>query len=125
MERAGRSGLRRESAGDIEDPGVPDGGSADVAVRLRGVAGVSLGWRAFGGDGGGNGAVGDGVGLLGRRRGEGVLEEAKVERVATVMRRRGLEWFGHVKRIDETENIRSVVEMKMEGKRPRGRLQLR
>ena len=39
-----------------------------------------------------------------------------------VMRR--LEWFGHVKRRDETENIRAVVEMKMEGKPPRGRLNL-
>ena len=28
-------------------------------------------------------------------------------------------------RRDETENIRAVVEMKMEGKRPRGRLKLR
>ena len=37
------------------------------------------------------------------------------------MRRRRLEWFGHVKRRDETENIRAVVELKMEGKRPRGR----
>ena len=40
-----------------------------------------------------------------------------------VMRR--LEWFGHVKRRDETENIRPVDEMKMEGKRPRRRPKLR
>ena len=43
-----------------------------------------------------------------------ILEEARVEPMAMVMRR--LEWFGHVERIDETENIRAVVEMKMEGK---------
>ena len=42
-----------------------------------------------------------------------------------VMTRRRLEWFGHVKRTDETENIQAVVEMKMEGKRPRGRPKLR
>ena len=42
-----------------------------------------------------------------------------------VMRRRRLTWFGHVKRIDETETIRTVVEMKMEGKRHRGRPKLR
>ena len=59
-----------------------------------------------------------GVSLLEHRRNEEILEEAKVEAIATVMRRRRLEWFGHVKR-------RAVAEMKMEGKRPRGRPKLR
>ena len=36
-----------------------------------------------------------------------------------------MEWFGQVKRGGETENIRAVAEMKMEGKRPRGRPMLR
>ncbi len=63
-----------------------------------------------------------GVSLLEHRRNE---EEAKVEAIATVMRRRKLEWFGHVKIRDETENIRAVAEMKMEGKRPRGIPKLR
>ena len=53
------------------------------------------------------------------RRNQEILEEAKVEPIAMVMRRRRLEWFGH-----ETENIRTVVEMKMEGKCPRGRPKL-
>ena len=48
-----------------------------------------------------------------------------MEAIATVMRRRWLEWFGHVKRGGETENIRAVAEMKMEGKRPRIRPTLR
>ena len=65
-----------------------------------------------------------GASLLEHRRNEEILEEAKVEPIAMVMRRRRLEWFGHVKR-DETENILAVVEMKMEGKRPRGRPKLR
>ena len=38
-----------------------------------------------------------------------------MEAIATVMRRRRLEWFGHVKRRGETENIRAVAEMKMGG----------
>ena len=65
-----------------------------------------------------------GVSLLEHRKNEEILEEAKVEPIAMVMRRRRLEWFGHVKRSDETENIRAVVGMKMEGKRPRGRPKL-
>ena len=39
--------------------------------------------------------------------------------IATVMLRRRLEWFGHIKRRDETENIRAVAEITMEGKHPR------
>ena len=66
-----------------------------------------------------------GVSLLEHTRNEEILEEARVEPIATVRRRRRLEWFGHIKRRDETENIRAVVEMKMEGKRPRGRPKLR
>ena len=66
-----------------------------------------------------------GVSLLEHRRNEEILEEAKVEAIATVMRRRRLEWFGHVKRRGETENVLAVAEMKMEGKRPRGRPKLR
>ena len=56
-----------------------------------------------------------GVGLLEHRMNEEILEEVKVEQIATVMRMRWLEWFGHIKRRDETENSRAVVEMKREG----------
>ena len=66
-----------------------------------------------------------GVSLLEHRRNEELLEEANVEPIATVMRRGRLEWFGHIKRRDESENIRAVAEMKMEGKCPRGRPKLR
>ena len=48
------------------------------------------------------------------------MEEAKEEPIATAMRPRRLEWFGHVKRRDETENIRAVAEIKREGKRDQG-----
>ena len=46
--------------------------------------------------------------LLEHRRNEEILEEARVEpfMIAMVMRRRRLEWFGQVKRRDETENKR-------------------
>ena len=65
------------------------------------------------------------VTLLQHRRNEEILEEANVEPIATVTRRRRLEWFGLVKRRNETENIRAVAEMKMDWKRPRGRPKLR
>ena len=66
-----------------------------------------------------------GVSLLEHRRNEEILEEARVVPIAMAMRRRRLEWFGHVKRRNETENIRAVAEMKMEGKRHKGRPKLR
>ena len=44
------------------------------------------------------------VSRLEHRRNEEILEEAKVEPIAMVMKMRRLEWFGHVKRRDETEN---------------------
>ena len=65
--------------------------------------------------------MGNGVRLLEHRRNEEILEEASLELIVMVMRR--LEWFGHVKR-RETENIRAVAKMKMEGKCPRGRARL-
>ena len=42
------------------------------------------------------------VRLVEHRRNEEILEEAKGEAIATVMRRRSLEWFGHVKGRGET-----------------------
>ena len=55
------------------------------------------------------------------RRNEEIL--ARWNRLQRMAMRR-LEWFGQVNRRNETENIRTVVEMKME-KRPKGRLRLR
>ena len=45
-----------------------------------------------------------------------------MEMIEMVMGRRMLEWFGHVKRRDETENIRAVC---VAGKCLRGRSELR
>ena len=43
------------------------------------------------------------------------IKALDLEPIATVMRRRRLEWFGHVKRRNEIENILAVVEIKMGG----------
>ena len=66
-----------------------------------------------------------GVSLLEHRRNEEILDVARVAPIVMVMRRRWLQWCGHRRRRDETENIRAVAEMKMEGKRPGGRPMLR
>ena len=52
-------------------------------------------------------------------------DEARLEPIAMIMRRRRLEWYGHFTIRHGTEKIRAIVEMKMEGKRPRGRPKLR
>ena len=52
------------------------------------------------------------------------LGGSKNKPIAMVMRRRRREWFGHVKRRDETENIQAVVEMNMDGNCPKGRPRL-
>ena len=65
-----------------------------------------------------------GVSLLDHRRNYEILEEANVVPIAMVTRRRRWEWLGHAERRDESETIRAVAEMKMEGKRPRGRPKL-
>ena len=51
-----------------------------------------------------------GVRLLEHRRNEEILEEANVEAIAVVVRRWRLEWYEHVKKRDETENVRAVIE---------------
>ena len=44
-----------------------------------------------------------------------------IKSVKDVIRMKRLGWFGHVERRDETECIKKVVDMKIEGKRPAGR----
>ena len=58
---------------------------------------------------------GGGASLLEHQRNE-ILKEARVEPNAMVIRRRWLEWFGHIKRRHETENIRAIIaEMRWRG----------
>ena len=54
-----------------------------------------------------------GVSLLECRRNEEILEEAKVRPIVMVIRMRRFEWFGQ--RRDQTENIKAVAKLKMEG----------
>ena len=64
-----------------------------------------------------------GLSLLEHRRNEEILEEAKIEHIATVMRRRRLEWFGHVKL--RNREHQSSCRNEDGGKRARGKPKLR
>ena len=62
-----------------------------------------------------------GVSLEEHRRNEDITEEAKIMPIKDVMRKKRLQWFGHVCRREEDEDIKRVSEMVMEGNRGRGR----
>ncbi|XP_046848167.1 uncharacterized protein LOC124441744 [Xenia sp. Carnegie-2017] len=62
-----------------------------------------------------------GVSLEEHRTNESIREEANVMSILKLMRRKRLQWFGHVCRREEDVDIRRVYEMQMEGRRKRGR----
>ena len=62
-----------------------------------------------------------GISLEEHRRNEEITSEAKIMLIRNVMRKRRLEWFGHVSRRERDEDIRRVYEMRLEGSRGRGR----
>ena len=51
---------------------------------------------------------------------EEIRSEAKVKELSTQMRVKRLQWYGHVCRRDEDEDICRVMEMEVSGKRRRG-----
>jgi len=54
-------------------------------------------------------------------RNEDIRSQAKVREISVEMRKKRLQWFGHVQRRDEKVDIKRVCEMRVEGKRKRGR----
>ena len=62
-----------------------------------------------------------GISLEEHCRNEDITSEAKIMPIRDVMRKRRLEWFGHVSRRERDEDIRRVYEMRVEGSRGRGR----
>ena len=61
------------------------------------------------------------ISLEEHRTNEDIRKEANVIDITTLMRRRRLEWFGHVYRRKENEDIKRVYNLKVRGKRKRGR----
>ena len=51
-----------------------------------------------------------GISLEEHRRNEDILQEAKVVPIKDLMRRKRMQWFGHVQRRDSQEDIRKVCE---------------
>ena len=62
-----------------------------------------------------------GVSLRDRVRSEEVARRCGVDEVEMVMRKRRLRWFGHVRRREENDPIRRVVDLEVVGRRPRDR----
>ena len=62
-----------------------------------------------------------GISLEEHRTNESIREEANVMAIADLMKRRRLEWFGHVCRREEDVDIRRAYDMKIQGRRKRGR----
>ena len=62
-----------------------------------------------------------GISLEEHRGNEEIPNLAQAEAVGVLMRKRRMEWYGHVCRRDVEEDIRRVSSMSVEGKRKRGR----
>lgn len=62
-----------------------------------------------------------GISLEEHRTNESIREEANVMNILDMMKRRRLQWFGHVCRREREEDIRKVYELRVEGRRSRGR----
>ena len=66
-----------------------------------------------------------GVSRREHNRNEEIREGATVQPIATHLMQKRLRWYGHVRRRDESHITRTVLDMEVEGVRPRGRPTLR
>ena len=62
-----------------------------------------------------------GVCLREHKRNEEIRAAATVQPIATHLMQKRLRWYGHVRRRDECHTTRTVLDMVVEGVRPRGR----
>ena len=60
-----------------------------------------------------------GVSLREHRRNEEISEAATVQPIAAHLMQKRLRWCGHVRRTDESHITRTVLDMEVEGVRPR------
>ena len=60
-----------------------------------------------------------------RKRNEDLYKQSNMLPIVQVINKNKLRWFGHVMRREEESTLRVVMQLKMKGKRPRGRPRLR
>ena len=66
-----------------------------------------------------------GVSLREHKRNEEITEAATFQPITTHLMQKRLRWYGHVRRRDESHTTRTVLDMVVEGVRPRGRPKVR
>ena len=54
-------------------------------------------------------------------RNEDIRKEVQAKKISVSIRKRRLQWFGHVYRQEEDEDIRKVADLNIGGRRKRGR----
>ena len=54
-------------------------------------------------------------------RNEDIRKEVQAKQISVSIRKRRLQWFGHVYRQEEDEDIRKVADLNIGGRRKRGR----
>ena len=62
-----------------------------------------------------------GVKLSDRKHNEEVRRMLDVEPIVNIVRRKRLQWFGHVVRMNDEDGVKKAFKLKVEGKRDRGR----
>ena len=58
-------------------------------------------------------------------RNEDIRKQAKVKPIPVSIRKRRLQWFSHIYRREQDEDIRKVADLKIDGRQKRGRAQQR
>ena len=62
-----------------------------------------------------------GVALRDKVKSVDIRKELGVTSIQENVRERRLRWYGHMQRMEENDEVRAVVDMRVPGKRPRGR----
>ena len=62
-----------------------------------------------------------GVTLRDKVKSVAIRKELGVNRIQEKVREMRLRWYGHIQKMEEINEVRAIVDMKVSGKRPRGK----